>query len=120
MRMTSCNKVTTRRAILAFFLSVSILFSSFLQAGVLFAPQASAAAIAGLPMCLKWRPIGICVWLSCSLTGCKVRFSIKVQNYVPDAFVAVNTSGLALEDAAGHIEQRFEGKVHVVRRDRCL
>ncbi len=110
MTMTTRNKSSTRRLMSAFFLSASILFSSFLQAGVLFAPQASAAAIAGLPMCLKWRPIGICVWLSCSLSGCKVRTSIKVMNYVPDAFVAVNTSGLALEDAAGHIEQRKANK----------
>jgi len=104
------NNRSRWRRVTAFFLACAVFFSSTAQAGLLFAPQASATAIAGLPMCLKWRPIGICVWLSCSLSGCKVRTSIKVQNYVPEAFVAVTTMDLALQDSAGHIEKRKSNK----------
>ncbi len=107
---TTIRRAAGRRRFMALILSVTLLAGSTLQAGVLFAPQATATALAGLPACLKWRPIGICVWLSCSLTGCKIRTSLKVRNYVPDAFVAITTMDIALQDAAGHIEKRKPNK----------
>ena len=38
---------------------------------------------------------GICYWLYCTLTGCTVRTSVKVQHYIPDAVVSSysNTGG---------------------------
>ncbi len=40
------------------------------------------------PDCLSYRVQGICYWLYCTLTGCTVRTSVKVQHYVPDAVVS--------------------------------
>ena len=40
------------------------------------------------PDCLSYRVQGICYWLYCTITGCTVRTSIKVQHYVPDAVVS--------------------------------
>ena len=107
---TTVRRAAGRRPAIALVLSCILLYSSLLQGGVAFAPQATATAIAGLPACLMWRPIGICVWLFCTPFGCKIRTSIKVQNYVPDAFVSVTTMDIALQDAAGHIEQRKANK----------
>ncbi len=40
------------------------------------------------PDCLEYRVVGICYWLYCSWTGCRVRTSVKVHHYVPDAVVS--------------------------------
>ncbi|WP_193073474.1 TIGR03756 family integrating conjugative element protein [Pseudomonas sp. FME51] len=40
------------------------------------------------PDCLEYRVVGICYWLYCSWSGCRVRTSIKVKHYVPDAVVS--------------------------------
>jgi len=40
------------------------------------------------PGCLDYRVVGICYWLQCSLTGCRVRTSVKVRHYIPDAVVS--------------------------------
>lgn len=40
------------------------------------------------PDCIEYRVVGICYWLLCGLHGCKVRTSIKVRHYVPDAVVS--------------------------------
>src|SRR5690606_26765384 len=40
------------------------------------------------PDCLSYRVQGICYWLLCTLTGCSVETSVKVQHYVPDAVVS--------------------------------
>lgn len=40
------------------------------------------------PDCLSYRIQGICYWLYCTITGCTVRTSVKVQHYVPDAVVS--------------------------------
>ena len=40
------------------------------------------------PDCLAYRVQGICFWLYCTLTGCSVNASVKVQHYVPDAVVS--------------------------------
>lgn len=40
------------------------------------------------PECLEYRVVGICYWLRCSLSGCRIRTSIKVRHYVPDAVVS--------------------------------
>src|SRR3546814_8517822 len=35
-----------------------------------------------------YRVVGICYWLSCGVGGCRIRTSIKVRHYVPDAVVS--------------------------------
>jgi len=37
--------------------------------------------------CLDYQVVGICYWLFCSY-GCKVRTSVKVRHYLPDAVVS--------------------------------
>jgi integrating conjugative element protein (TIGR03756 family) len=39
--------------------------------------------------CMRWKPVGMCFWLKCSISGCSVRTSIKVGHYQPDAVVSV-------------------------------
>lgn len=39
------------------------------------------------PDCLEYRIVGICYWLTCSSFGCKVKTSVKVKHYIPDAVV---------------------------------
>jgi len=46
--------------------------------------RTSDAALA----CMRWMPVGVCFWLRCSLSGCKVKSSLKVGHYLPDAVVA--------------------------------
>lgn len=38
--------------------------------------------------CLEYRVVGICYWLHCSIGGCKVRTSVKVRHYIPEAVVS--------------------------------
>ena len=40
------------------------------------------------PGCLDYRVVGICYWLQCGWGGCRVRTSVKVRHYVPDAVVS--------------------------------
>ncbi len=42
-----------------------------------------------LPTCLNWRPVGTCLWLVCSLTGCSITSSLRVAHYSPDLVVPV-------------------------------
>ncbi|MCB1872610.1 MAG: TraU family protein, partial [Gammaproteobacteria bacterium] len=46
--------------------------------------KTSAAALS----CMRWMPIGMCFWLHCSWSGCRVRTSIKVGHYNPDLVVS--------------------------------
>lgn len=39
--------------------------------------------------CMRWTPVGVCLWLDCSLTGCRVRTALKVGHYNPDLVVSV-------------------------------
>ena len=41
--------------------------------------------------CLEYRPVGICVWLDCGLTGCHFRQSLQISHFRPDAVVTVFT-----------------------------
>ena len=38
--------------------------------------------------CMRWMPVGLCFWLKCSLTGCRVKTSLKVGHYNPDLVVS--------------------------------
>lgn len=58
-------------------------------AGTSFALDTATIAASTLsPSCLEYRVEGICYWLHCSLGGCRVRTSVKVRHYVPDAVVS--------------------------------
>ena len=46
--------------------------------------RTSDAALA----CMRWMPVGVCFWLRCSLSGCKVKSSLKVGHYQPDAVIS--------------------------------
>ncbi len=46
--------------------------------------QTASAALA----CMRWMPVGVCFWLRCSLSGCRVKASLKVGHYQPDAVVS--------------------------------
>ena len=38
--------------------------------------------------CLSYRIVGICYWLDCNARGCRIRTSVKVRHYIPDAVVS--------------------------------
>ena len=48
----------------------------------------SAAIVSSTPQCLEYKVVGICYWLLCGPHGCKVKTSVKVRHYVPDAVVS--------------------------------
>lgn len=37
--------------------------------------------------CMDWKPVGICVWMTCYLLACEFDWSIKFRNFVPDLVV---------------------------------
>ncbi|WP_446027569.1 TIGR03756 family integrating conjugative element protein [Lelliottia amnigena] len=49
---------------------------------------ASIVASTLSPDCLDYRVVGICYWLQCGWGGCRVRTSVKVRHYIPDAVVS--------------------------------
>lgn len=58
------------------------------NAGTITTPTIIAKTTTAALSCMRWRPIGICFWLYCSWSGCKVRSSIKVGHYSPDLVVS--------------------------------
>ncbi len=55
--------------------------------------QIIADTTAALPACLRWRIDGVCFWLRCSLfSGCSVRVSPRIRNYVPEVVVTVRNN----------------------------
>ena len=71
-------------------LLVLVLFVQSYRAfcGVISTPQIVAQTTTAALACMRWMPVGVCFWLHCSLTGCRVRTSIKVGHYQPDAVVS--------------------------------
>ena len=49
----------------------------------------SATAIAGIRRCSNWQIIGVCYWLRCDLSGCRIRTSPKIGHYRPDLVLSV-------------------------------
>ena len=50
--------------------------------------SATLASSSLSPDCLAYRVAGVCYWLRCTPYGCKVKTSVKVRHYVPDAVVS--------------------------------
>ncbi len=100
------------RRLTAGMLLVSLLTLTRTPLAVLNDAAVSSATLDALPRCLRWRPVGICLWLVCGYS-CTVKTSIKVQNHVPDAYVNVTTGAaggsMSPGDASGSIEGRYEG-----------
>ncbi|ECA1950187.1 TIGR03756 family integrating conjugative element protein [Salmonella enterica subsp. enterica serovar Virchow] len=49
---------------------------------------ASIVASSLSPSCISWRVSGICYWLLCTPFGCKVKTSVKVTHFIPQAVVS--------------------------------
>ena len=45
----------------------------------------------GLADCVHYKVIGMCFWFKCSMTGCGIRTSLKLDHYLPDTVVSVYT-----------------------------
>ncbi len=58
------------------------------MSGSLTTPQIVTRTTAATFSCLRWKPIGMCFWLRCSFSGCKVRSSLKIGHYNPDLVVS--------------------------------
>jgi hypothetical protein len=70
---------------------IKVTLASFLLSGNLSAFALDTATIASSalsPDCLEYRVVGMCFWLYCGWSGCRVRTSVKVRHYVPDAVVS--------------------------------
>jgi len=50
-------------------------------AGTITTPAIVAGTAAATPACLQWMPVGLCFWLYCSWSGCRVRSSVKVGHW---------------------------------------
>ncbi|MBK1674813.1 TIGR03756 family integrating conjugative element protein [Ectothiorhodospira shaposhnikovii] len=82
----------------------------------------AARTAAGTLSCVRWQPLGVCFWLSCGLSGCSIRTSLKVGHYAPDLVVGVyrqlgetpwvevrNSLGLTSDVAARQLVQQLAG-----------
>ncbi len=38
--------------------------------------------------CMQWRPVGACLWMTCSPFGCDFDWSVKVRHNLPEAVVS--------------------------------
>ena len=56
--------------------------------GTITTPQIIARTTSAAVSCMRWTPVGLCFWLRCSFSGCKVRTSIKIGHYNPDLVVS--------------------------------
>ena len=56
--------------------------------GTITTPQIIARTTTAAISCMRWTPVGLCFWLRCSFSGCKVRTSIKIGHYNPDLVVS--------------------------------
>lgn len=53
---------------------------------------AEITASTASPDCFEYRVVGMCYWLFCTPYSCKVRTSVKVRHYIPDAVVTSYTA----------------------------
>lgn len=69
-------------------LAAALAVPSLGYTGAITTPQIVAQTIAAAPACMRWMPVGLCFWLHCDWTGCRVRTSVKVGHYNPDLVVS--------------------------------
>jgi integrating conjugative element protein (TIGR03756 family) len=77
-----------RHSLSAFLLVLILQASPATQAATITTPGIIAQTTAGALACMRWMPVGMCFWLRCSLTGCRVRTSLKVGHYNPDLVIS--------------------------------
>ncbi|MCP4040979.1 MAG: TIGR03756 family integrating conjugative element protein, partial [Gammaproteobacteria bacterium] len=65
-----------------------LLFPVTGNTGTITTPGIVAKTTVGALACMRWMPIGMCFWLRCSWTGCKVKTSLKVGHYNPDLVIS--------------------------------
>lgn len=58
------------------------------QAATISTPEIISRTAGATIACLQWIPVGLCIWLDCSVFGCGVSTSLKVGHYQPDLVVA--------------------------------
>ncbi len=68
----------------ALFLAIVLLLPVTAHTGSITTPSIITQTTAGVLSCMQWMPVGVCFWLRCSLSSCRVRTSIKVGHYNPD------------------------------------
>ena len=78
----------SRRFFPSLVLSVLLVLPMIGNAGSITTPQIVAKTMVGAFTCMRWMPIGMCFWLRCSWSGCRVRTSLKVGHYNPDLVVS--------------------------------
>ncbi|MFC0323674.1 TIGR03756 family integrating conjugative element protein [Gallibacterium melopsittaci] len=66
--------------------TVLLLSSSVSTAFALNTAQIMASSAS--PSCMEYRVVGICYWLYCGWSGCRVRTSVKVRHYLPEQVVS--------------------------------
>lgn len=76
-----------RRRALSIWLSVWLSAMPTAQAGSISTPEIISRTASATIACMQWMPIGLCIWLDCSLLGCGVSTSLKVGHYQPDLVV---------------------------------
>lgn len=82
----------TRKWIASMLASVLCMQCVLLAAATVTTPSIIQRTTTAVLSCLRWTPIGICFWLRCGFTGCRVRSSLKVGHYNPDLVVAAYTT----------------------------
>jgi integrating conjugative element protein (TIGR03756 family) len=69
-------------------LTITLLACSGAQAGNINTAEILSKTAEGTLACLQWMPVGLCVWLDCSLFSCSVQTSLKIGHYNPDLVVS--------------------------------
>lgn len=58
-------------------------------------PEILTKTITSMPSCMKYQVKGMCFFLKCGWTGCRIRTSLRIAHYVPDAIVSTYNDPLA-------------------------
>ncbi|MEJ1411334.1 MAG: TIGR03756 family integrating conjugative element protein [Candidatus Sedimenticola sp. (ex Thyasira tokunagai)] len=77
-----------RKQITLLMLALTLAFPTPMIADSINTVSITAKTAAGGLSCIRWRPIGVCFWLRCSWSGCRIRTSLKVGHYNPDLVVS--------------------------------
>ena len=79
----------SQRRFLMIVLAIAFQVPLVSEAATVTTPGILAQTTAATLACMRWMPVGVCFWLRCSLSGCRIRTSLKVAHYSPDLVVSV-------------------------------
>jgi len=71
-----------------FLLAVALGLPGAVHGGAITTPEIVSRTAAAAASCMHWTPVGVCFWLRCSKSGCRVKSSLKVGHYRPDLVVS--------------------------------